>query len=148
TSYFCRHCGVECAAVKVNFVPPKSNAKELKEYSDMTVLMRSLGFAFAASLISGGAWILSTWLLQFEAAPIYAVGVGALCGYAVKLGCQDRPGVIFSAIAVGFTLLGIVIAKVVSFVLLPVMTLTTLIYLAIGLVIALFLAWKFGGGDF
>jgi len=114
----------------------------------MTVLMRSLGFAFAASLISGGAWILSTWLLQFEAAPIYAVGVGALCGYAVKLGCQDRPGVIFSAIAVGFTLLGIVIAKVVSFVLLPVMTLTTLIYLAIGLVIALFLAWKFGGGDF
>jgi hypothetical protein len=148
TSYFCRHCGVECAAVRVNFVPPKSKDKELKEYSDMTVLMRSVGFAFAASLISGGAWILSTWLWQFEAAPIYAVGVGALCGYAVKLGSQDRPGVIFSSIAAGFTLLGIAIAKVVSFFLLPVMTLSTLIYTAIGLVIALFLAWKFGGGDF
>jgi transcription elongation factor Elf1 len=148
TSYFCRHCGVECAAVKVNFVPPKEKEREVKEYSDVAVLLRSIGFAFGAALIAGTLWDVCVWLTSFEAPPIFAVATGALCGYAVKIASQDRPGVIFSSIAVFFTLLGIAVAKVIGFFMLPLYTISGLIYMTVGVVAALFIAWRVGGGDF
>ncbi len=145
TTYFCRQCGTECVPVKVNYVPPKE--AELVEYSDLQVLVRSIGFAFGASMAAAAVWIGLAWAFQFEVPFLWTWGMGPLVGFAVQKACQDRPGIIFSSIAVLFTLLGIVVAKVGAYFAMGMFVLGGY-WVVAALVGTCFLAWKFGGGDF
>ena len=151
TGYFCRTCGSTCVPVKVKYVATKEKA--VKEYSDVAVLLRSIGFGFGAALLAAATWaFLAAFMsvLFMVVRPFLCWGTGALCGYAVKIACQDRPSIIFSLIAVGYCILGVaigVIAAVIvtqghgSFGILSVYTL-------VGLMAGMFTAWKIGGGDF
>ncbi len=148
TGYFCRKCGNECAPVKVKHVVTKEKA--LKTYSDMEVLMRAIGFGFGAAVLAGVLWTGFAALTQFDIPPIFCAATGALCGYGVKLGCQDRPGVIFSLMAVGFCLLGVIFGKVGMIIVThnTILGISSMAYGLFGLMVGFFLAWKFGGGDF
>src|SRR5882724_947447 len=144
SGYFCRKCATECVPVKVNYVAPKE--KKLKEYSDVIILVRSLAFGFGAAVLAGVIWTGTAALLGFVIPGLFCWLTGVLCGYAVKLACQDRPGVIFSLIAVGSCLLGIVFGEVG-------MALTVgyfgfAIWSLMGFLAGLFSAWRIGGGDF
>jgi hypothetical protein len=148
--YFCRKCGSECAPVKVKYIV--STEKVIKEYSDVVVLVRAIGFGFAAALLAGVLWAgmgaaskAATGFFFFL--PLMCWGTGALTGYAVKIGCQDRPSIIFSLIAVGFCIVGVFFGEVgIAMVTHSVAFLG--IYGLLGLLGGMFLAWKFGGGDF
>jgi hypothetical protein len=146
TGYFCRRCGVECVAVRVNFVPAKEEV--LKEYSDGVILGRSIGFAAAAALLCALVWIGIAWATGVAVPFLACLATGALCGYAVKLGCQDRPGVVFSLIAVFFCLVGVTLGIVGSFFALHMFYFGALMYFLIAMMGALFTAWRIGGGDF
>ena len=148
TGYFCRKCGNECAPVKVKYVATKEKA--IKNYSDMTILLRAVGFGFGAAVLAGVLWTGFAALTQFDVPPIFCAATGALCGYGVKLGCQDRPGVIFSLMAVGFCLLGVIFGKIGMIIVThnTILGISSLAYGLFGLMVGFFLAWKFGGGDF
>ena len=148
TNHLCRKCGTVCVPVKVKLVATKE--KQMVAYSDGVVLGRCIGFGFAASVVAALIWIGISKLISFDVPFIFCSMAGALCGYAVKLGSQDRPGVIFSGIAVGYCLLACVAGKVgmIWVTGLTVNSGTSLLTTAIGVVIGIFLSWKIGGGDF
>jgi hypothetical protein len=144
TGYFCRKCATECVPVKVNYVAPKE--KTLKEYSDVTVLVRSLSFGFGAAILAGVIWTGIAASVGFVIPGLFCWLTGILCGFSVKTACQDRPGIIFCLIAVGSCLLGIAFGEVG-------MALTVGyfgfgIWSIVGFMGGLFSAWRIGGGDF
>lgn len=146
--YSCRICGTQCVPVRVNFVAAKE--KGPKKYSDLTVLLRSAGFGAGGALLGALLWTGFAALTGIDMPPLFCPAVGALCGYAVKLGCQDRPGIIFSLIAVVSCVIGVVLGKFGSVLVTHIFlfTISSLMYSLFGLLIGGFLAWKFGGGDF
>lgn len=146
--FFCRKCGEQCVPVRVKFVPKKE--KQLAVYSDGTILARCFGFGFGAAVLSAALWIGLSKVMGFDVPFIFCPAVGVLCGYSVKFASQDRPGAIFSSIAVGYCILGSVAGKVgmIFATSLNTYSTTSLLTSFIGLGIGLFLAWKFGGGDF
>ncbi len=148
TGYFCRICGTQCNPVKVNFVPTKE--KGPNSYSDLAILLRALGFGFGGAVLGALLWTGFAALTGIDMPPIFCPGIGALCGFAVKLGCQDRPGIIFSLIAVGNCVLGSVMGKVGAILVthIAIFSISSLGYGVFGLALGGFLAWKFGGGDF
>ena len=148
TGYFCRICGTQCNPVKVNFVAAKE--KGPKRYSDMAILLRALGFGFGGAVLGALLWTGFAALTGIDMPPIFCPGVGALCGFAVKLGCQDRPGMVFSLIAVVNCVLGSVMGKVGAILAthIAIFSISSLGYGVFGLALGGFLAWKFGGGDF
>ncbi len=146
--FLCRKCGTACAPVRVKFVAPKEKKAHTK-YSDGAILARSLGFGLGAALLSALIWTGLSWLFGFDIPFIFCSMSAALCGYAVKIACQDTPGVVFSVIAVAFTILGSTLGKLGMIVVthLTLNTNTTLLTSAIGLAISIYLAWKIGGGE-
>ena len=144
TGYFCRKCATECVPVKVNYVAPKE--KKLKEYSDITILVRSLSFGFGAAVLAGVIWTGIAASVGFVIPGLFCWLTGILCGYAVKIACQDRPGIIFCLIAVGSCILGIVFGEVGM--VLTVGYFGFGIWSIVGFLGGLFSAWKIGGGDF
>jgi hypothetical protein len=145
TGFFCRKCGTQCVPVKPNFVAPKE--KVITEYSDAAVLMRSIGFGAGAAVGVAVIWILLA-LIPFQAPYVECWIMGAACGYAVKVGCQDRPSIVFSLIAVFSSIFGILVAMVGSTLASGTLVLGGLIYLVVGILGAMFTAWRIGGGDF
>ena len=127
-----------------------SKEKQLKVYSDGVVLLRSLGFGFGAALLTALLWTGVSRLIGVDVPFIFCIVAGALCGYAVKFACQDRPGAIFSSIAVVFCILGSVLGKLgmIAATHLTTNSSTSLFTALIGLMVGSFLAWKIGGGDF
>jgi pSer/pThr/pTyr-binding forkhead associated (FHA) protein len=146
TGFFCRKCGTQCVAVKPNFVPPRE--KVITEYSDAAVLMRSIAFGSGAAVGMAALWILLAWSTHVQVPYLACWATGGACGYAVKIGCQDRPSIVFSLIAVFSSLFGILIGIVGSTFAMGMLYLGSVVYLAIGIVAAIFTAWKVGGGDF
>ena len=147
TNFLCRKCGTVCVPVKVNLAVAK--AKQPVHYSDGVLLGRCLGFGFAAAVVSALIWIGISSLIGFDVPFLFCPLAGALCGYAVKLGSQDRPGPVFSSIAIGCCILGTVVGKV-GMIMVTHLTLnsaTSLLTAGLGLVLGIFLAWKLGGGD-
>ena len=149
TSFACRKCGSICVPVKVNFVPPKEKEVKIVRYSDGVLLGRSVGFAFAAAILSALIWTGLSWLFGFDIPYIFCMISAALCGYAVKIGCQDTPGPVFSSIAVVFCIIGSVLGKfgMVAVTHLTQQSNTSLATTGIGFIISIYLAWKIGGGD-
>jgi hypothetical protein len=148
TGYFCRACGTQCVPVKVRFVPKKEKAP--KNYSDLTVLVRSIGFGCAGALVAAGIW--AALAATVGAVASFMPGIlcwvtGILCGYGVKIGSQDRPGIIFSLIAVGAMFLGIGLGEG-AVALLSQYGIRIGIYGLIGFMAGGFSAWRIGGGDF
>jgi Inner membrane component of T3SS, cytoplasmic domain len=143
---FCRKCGTQCIQVRVNYVPPKE--KEIKNYSDSVILLRALGFGFGAAVLGAALWGGFAFLTGFDVTGLFCWAVGGLTGYGVKLGCQDRPGVVFSLIAVAFCLLGIVAGKLLAILGMGFFAIGGIFYLVFGMVGAIFTAWRIGGGDF
>ncbi len=146
--YFCRSCGTQCVPVKVRFVPKKEKAP--KAYSDVTVLVRSIGFGCAGALVAAGIW--AALAATVGAVASFMPGLlcwvtGILCGYGVKIGSQDRPGIIFSLIAVGAMFLGIGLGEG-AVALLSKYGISIGIYGLIGFMFGGFSAWRIGGGDF
>ena len=145
--HLCRTCGVDCVPVKSSFVSNK--AERAKVYSDGQVLARCLGFGFGAALFITLLWGGFAWLTKFDVVFLFAIAAGGACGFAVKLGSQDRPGAIFSAIAISLTLLAIVLGKVAaSFFEVALWSgVNKFITDVIGIVVGVFLAWWLSGGD-
>jgi FHA domain len=143
----CRKCGTVCVPVKVNFVAPKE--KKTKVYSDGVILVRCLGFGLGAALLSAVIWIGLSKLFGFDVPFLFFPMTGVLCGYAVKYGNQDTPGVLFSSIAVGYFLIGSALGKagMLAVTHLSMFNSTALLTGVVGLVIGLFAAWKIGGGE-
>ena len=146
--YFCRSCGTQCAPVKVKFVPKKENAP--KHYSDVTVLVRSIGFGCAGAVVAAGVW--AGLGAAIGAVASFMPGIlcwitGVICGYGVKIGSQDRPGIIFSLIAVGAMCLGIGMGEA-AVALITHFPMFVGIYGIVGLMAGGFSAWRIGGGDF
>ena len=148
TGYFCRKCGAQCAPVRVKYVA--SREKGPKAYSDVVILLRAVGFGFGAAVLAGVLWTGFAALTQFDVMPVFAAVTGVLCGYGVKLGVQDRPGIIFSLMAVGFCLLGVIIGKVGMIIVThnTILGISNMAYGLFGLLVGFFFAWKLGGGDF
>jgi hypothetical protein len=146
--FFCRKCGTQCVPVKVKLV--KKKEKELKVHSDGVVLARSVGFAFAGAVLGAAIWIGLSKAMGFDVPFIFCPLAGFLCGYAVKLVSQDRPGAIFSSIASVFCVISCAAGKLgmIWATGLNTYSTTSLLTSFAGLAIGLFLAWKFGGGDF
>ncbi len=146
--FFCRKCGTQCVPVRVKHVP--KTEKELKSYSDGVIMGRCLGFGFAGAVVSAAIWIGLSKAMGFDVPFLFCPLAGVICGYAVKLASQDRPGAFFSAIALVFCIIGSVVGKVGMIMATGLTTFSTtyLLTCLIGLMIAGFLAWKFGGGDF
>jgi hypothetical protein len=146
--FFCRKCGTQCAPVRVKL--EKKNEKELKVHSDGVVLVRSMGFAFAGAALGAAIWIGLSKAMGFDVPFLFCPLAGFLCGYAVKLGSQDRPGAIFSTIASVFCVISCLVGKLgmIWATGLNTYTTTSLLTSGLGLAIGVFLAWKFGGGDF
>jgi hypothetical protein len=144
----CRKCGTQCAPVRVKHVAKKE--KELKVYSDGVILGRSLGFGLGGALLSAAIWIGLSWVMGFDVPFLFCPLAGVICGYAVKLASQDRPGAIFSTIALVYCIIGSVAGKVgmIFATGLNTYSTTSLLTSLIGLMVGGFLAWKFGGGDF
>jgi hypothetical protein len=147
-AYFCRKCGTQCVPVRLKHVPKKE--KELKVYSDGAIMGRCLGFGFGGAVLSAAIWIGLSWVMGFDVPFLFCPLAGVICGYAVKLASQDRPGALFSIIALVFCILGSVVGKVGMIMATGLTTLssTYLFTCLLGLMVAGFLAWKFGGGDF
>jgi hypothetical protein len=145
--YYCRTCGVTCLPVKIKYAVTKE--KVVKEYSDVMVLVRSVGFGFGAAVLAATLWAAIgavSNVMIYVLAPFMIWGTGALAGFAVKIACQDRPGVVFSLIAVGFCLLGIFLGEV--GLALTIHRTALSFYGLLGVMFAMFTAWKIGGGDF
>ena len=147
TGYFCRGCATQCVPVKVKFVPKKE--KGPKHYSDVAVLIRSISFGCIGAVVAAAIWMAVAGIVG--AVVSFMPGIlcwvtGILCGFGVKIGSQDRPGIIFSLIAVGAMFLGIGLGE-------AAMAMTGHMifigmYGVIGLLAGGFSAWRFGGGDF
>ncbi len=146
--FFCRKCGTQCAPVRVQMV--KKKEKEMKVYSDGVVLGRSVGFGFAGAVLGALIWMGMSKAMGFDVPFLFCPLAGFLCGYGVKLGSQDRPGAIFSSIASVCCILSSVAGKLLMIWAtgLTMISTTYLLTAAVGLLLGLFLAWKFGGGDF
>jgi hypothetical protein len=146
--FFCRKCGTQCLPVRVKHVPKKE--KELKVYSDGAIIGRCLGFGFGGAVLSAAIWISLSWVMGFDVPFLFCPLAGVICGYAVKLASQDRPGPIFSTIALVFCIVGSVAGKLGMIVATGLNTYssTSLLTSFVGLLLGGFLAWKFGGGDF
>jgi hypothetical protein len=146
--FFCRKCGSQCAPVKVKLV--KKKEKELKVLSDGAVLARSFGFASAGALLGALFWMGISKATGFDVPFLLCPLAGFLCGYGVKLGSQDRPGAIFSTIASVFCVISCVAGKLgmIWATGLTMISTTYLLTSGVGLLLGIFLAWKFGGGDF
>lgn len=148
TGYFCRSCGTQCVPVKVKFTPKKE--KGPKKYSDVAVLGRSIAFAAIGAVVAAGVWAGLGAVIGAVAS--FMPGLlcwltGIICGYGVKIGSQDRPGIIFSMIAVGGMFLGIAMGETaVAFI--THFPMFVGIYGIIGLMAGGFSAWRIGGGDF
>ena len=126
-----------------------SKEKAVVVYSDKMLLIRSLGFGFAAALIGALLWTGLSYLFGVDVPFLFAPAVGALCGYAVKLGSQDTPSPVFSSIAVVCCIIGSVLGKfgMIAVTHLTLNTNTTYALGGLGLLIAMFAAWKIGGSD-
>jgi|GEM_PF-3332188 len=147
TGFFCRKCGSACVPVKVKFVAPKEKAT--KKYSDGVILVRSLAFGFGGALVSALIWTGLSWLFGFDVPFIFCVLVAVICGYAVRFGSLDSPGAFFSSIAVVCCIIGSVLGKV-GMLLATHLTMISPTYLGtsgLGLLLAIFVAWKIGGAD-
>lgn len=147
TSTLCRKCGGPCIRVKVNFVAPKE--KGTKIYSDGAILARCLGFGLGAALLSALLWTGLSWLFGFDILFIFFPMVAVICGFAVKLAGQDRPGPVFSAIAVGYFLLGSALGKLgmIAVTHLQLYTGTVLLTGLLGVSLGIYAAWRIGGGE-
>jgi len=143
----CRKCGTICVPVKMKKIVSKE--KQLVAYDDRTLLLRSLGFGFGAALLGALIWTGLSWLFGFDVPFLFGPMVGALCGYAVKVGCQDTPSPVFSTIALVNCVIGCVLGKfgMIAITHLTLNTNTTYITGGLGLGIALYTAWKIGGAD-
>jgi hypothetical protein len=102
------------------------------------------------AVVGAGIWTGFAALAGFDMPAIFAPVVGVLCGYAVKIASQDRPGGFFSMMAIVAMLLGVAMgmggAVLVTHHFL--FTINSLAIAVFGLVLGVFLAWKVGGGDF
>ena len=147
TGFFCRKCGSACVPVKAKVVVAKEKPK--KKYSDGVILFRSLAFGFGGALLSALIWTGLSWLFGVDIPFIFCAMSAAICGYAVKFGSLDTPGALFSAMAVGYCILGSVLGKVGMLVVthLYIYTGTSLLTSGLGLVLGIYVAWKIGGGD-
>ncbi len=143
----CRKCGTLCVPVKTKLVV--SQEKVLVRYSDKTLLLRSVGFGFAAALVGALVWTGLSKLFGFDVPFLFAPMIGALCGYAVKIASQDTPGPLFSSIAVVFCVIGSVLGKLgmIWATHLTLMTNTVYLTAGLGVLIAMAAAWKIGGAD-
>jgi pSer/pThr/pTyr-binding forkhead associated (FHA) protein len=141
----CRKCGTACVPVKAK--PVASKEKQVVVYSNKMLLIRSLGFGFGAALLGALIWTGLSYLMGVDVPFIFAPMVGALCGYAVKLGCQDTPSPVFSAIAVVCCIIGSVIGKLgmIAVTHLTINTNTTYFTGGLGICLAIYAAWKIGG---
>jgi FHA domain/B-box zinc finger len=156
TGYFCRTCGVPCVPVKIKYAVGQE--KKPVVYSDVTVLLRSIGFGLGGAVLAAVLWALLAKIMVslhmravyiFIMPPLLCWGTGALTGFAVKTACQDRPGVVFSLIACGFCLVGIFFAGIAVPLALGYMSAFGFWPWALfGTIAGLFSAWKIGGGDF
>ena len=113
------------------------------------MLLRSLGFGFGAALLVALLWGGFALLTHFDVVFIFAAVAGAVCGYAVKIGSQDRPGAVFSAIAISSCLLAILLGKIAASLagVLLWLDFTKFFTDVIGVVVGGFLAWWLSGGD-
>ena len=147
TVHSCRKCGSACVPVRVQVI--QSKEKKAVVYSDQMLMMRSLGFGFGAALLGALIWTGLSWLFGVDVPFIFAPIVGALCGYAVKIGCQDTPSPVFSSIAVLCCVIGSVLGKfgMIAVTHLTLNTNTTYITGGLGIIIAGYAAWKIGGAD-
>ncbi len=146
-SSLCRKCGTPCVPVKVNFVAPRE--KTMKIYSDGAIVLRCLAFGFGGAVLSALIWTGLSWVFGFDILFIFIPMVAVICGYAVKLASQDRPGPVFSAMAVGYFLLGSVLGKVgmITVTHLQIYTGTVLLTGVLGVALGFYAAWKIGGGE-
>ncbi|HLZ54059.1 MAG TPA: FHA domain-containing protein [Verrucomicrobiae bacterium] len=146
-STLCRKCGTPCVPVKVKFVAPRE--KTMKAYSDGAILLRCLVFGFGGAVLSALLWTGLSWLFGFDILFIFIPMVAVICGYAVKLASQDRPGPVFSGIAVGYFLFGSVLGKagMLAVTHLQIYTGTVLLTGVLGLALGFYAAWKIGGGE-
>lgn len=147
TSYNCRTCGTVCLPVKVKYAISKE--KVVKEYSDGMILARCAGFGFGAvvlmTLVFGGlAYFMGLAFLMLP--PFLIWGTGGVCGLAIKIAAQDRPGIIFTLFAMGSTLMAVVLGIIAASLLGGHVMIT--FYTLFGLIGALFTSWKLSGGDF
>jgi hypothetical protein len=153
TAHICRTCGVPCVPVKAKYAA--SREKKPVIYSDVMVLIRSIGFGLGAAVLAGILWALVAKIMAvahmrvvflFLIPPLLCWGTGALSGFAVKTACQDRPGIVFSLIACGCCLLGVAFGIVGVFIAvrLPAFGIWPLV----GTIAGLFTAWRIGGGDY
>ncbi len=147
TVHSCRKCGSACVPVKVKIT--KAKEKAVVVYSDQQLLLRSLGFGFGGALLGALIWTGLSWLFGFDVPFLFAPMVGALCGYMVKIGCQDTPSPVFSSIAVVCCIIGSVLGKLgmIWATHLTIMTNTVYLTAGLGLLIAMVAAWKIGGAE-
>jgi len=147
TVHSCRKCGSPCVPVKVKLT--KAKEKAVVVYSDKQLLLRSIGFGFGASLLGALLWTGLSWLFGFDVPFLFAPMVGAICGYAVKIASQDTPSPVFSSVAVVFCIIGSVAGKLGMIWVTHLTLMTNTVYLTggIGVLIAMFAAWKIGGAD-
>jgi hypothetical protein len=145
TIHSCRKCGSDCVPVKTKMVASKE--KQVVVYSDKMLLVRSLGFGVGAALLGALIWTGLSYLMGVDVPFLFAPMVGALCGYAVKLGCQDTPSPVFSVIAVVCCIIGSVLGKLgmIAVTHLTINTNTTYFTGGLGILIAIYAAWKIGG---
>jgi hypothetical protein len=143
----CRKCGTPCVAVKVNFAALREKTRKI--YSDGAVLVRCLVFGFGAAMLSALIWTGLSWMFGFDILFVFFPLVAVICGYAVKLASQDRPGPIFSAIAMGYFVLGSILGKVgmIAVTHLQIYTGTVLLTGVLGVGLGFYAAWKIGGGE-
>ena len=143
----CRKCGTICVPVKAKRIVTKE--KKVVAYSGGMLLMRSLGFGLASALLGAAIWTGLSRLFGVDVPFLFAPMVGALCGYAVKIGCQNNAGPVFSAIAAICCILGSVLGKLgmIAVTHLTINTNTTYFTGGLGLCIAIYAAWNIGGGD-
>lgn len=151
TGYFCRSCGTQCVPVKVKFTPKKE--KGPKKYSDVAVLGRSIAFAAIGAVVAAGVWAGFGAVMGKVATfmpGILCFLTGVICGYGVKIGSQDRPGIIFSMIAIGGMFLGISMGETALAYIthVPMFGGVLNIYGGLGFLAGGFSAWRLGGGDF
>jgi len=148
TQHLCRACGGPCVPVIATAKAKK--VRLIKQYSDAAVLGRSIGLAFAGAVAATAVWVGFVWWTGFDVSFIFMAGAGALCGYGVKYGSQDRPGFVFSAIAVSFCLLAMVAGKLGAMMFTHETigsSISKLVTDAVGVVAGLWLAYWLSGGD-
>ncbi len=143
--HLCRKCGTACVPVKTKLNAARE--KRVVVYSDKMLLIRSLGFGFGAALLGALIWTGLSYFIGVNVPFLFAPMVGVLCGFAVKIGGQDTPGRVFSAIAAICCIIGSVLGKLgmIAVTHLTADTNTTYVTSSLGLVLAIYAAWKIGG---